>query len=271
MQVYEIVRKFGLPSGLLPDSVADYSFSSDGHFVVHLEKPCYVEFYYLVYYDTTITGKLNYGSIADLNGIQVRRFFLRQWLDVDEIRVDLPPSESIYFQVGFINKKLDIHQFKTIHSCRDSVMGSCLGSLKRVFEITEGLSDCFFYILYSLNRCLLSNNISDLGNSNLSGHLVPELGKLEILKYLELYKNNIQGTIPSELGSLKSLISLDSYNNILSRTIPPSLGKLKGIVFFPIPRELAAISSLKVVDVSDNDLCGTIPTTGPFEHIPLSK
>ena len=24
-------------------------------------------------------------------------------------------------------------------------------------------------------------------------------------------------------------------------------------------------------DVSNNDLCGTIPTSGPFEHIPLSK
>ncbi|XP_054821002.1 uncharacterized protein LOC129319918 [Prosopis cineraria] len=131
--VYEILPKFGLPSGLLPDSVADYSFSSDGRFVVHLERTCYVEFDYLVYYDTTITGKLSYGSITDLKGIQVRRFFL--WLDVDEIKVDLPPSESIYFQVGFINKKLDIDQFKTIHSCRDSVMGSCLGSLKRAFEL----------------------------------------------------------------------------------------------------------------------------------------
>ncbi|TVU03207.1 hypothetical protein EJB05_51266, partial [Eragrostis curvula] len=53
----------------------------------------------------------------------------------------------------------------------------------------------------------------DLGNSNLSGQLVPELGHLEHLQYLELYKNNIQGTIPAELGNLKSLISLDLYNN----------------------------------------------------------
>ncbi|KAF7807338.1 uncharacterized protein G2W53_039499 [Senna tora] len=128
-----LVDEFGLPSGLLPDSVGDYTLSSDGRFVVHLENPCYVEFEYLVYYDKTITGKLNYGSITELEGIQVRRFFL--WLDVDEIRVDLPPSESIYFQVGFINKKLDIDQFKTIHSCRDSVTGSCLGSMKEVFKL----------------------------------------------------------------------------------------------------------------------------------------
>nr|GMD85618.1 somatic embryogenesis receptor kinase 1-like [Ipomoea batatas]GME09416.1 somatic embryogenesis receptor kinase 1-like [Ipomoea batatas] len=120
----------------------------------------------------------------------------------------------------------------------------------------------------------------DLGNSNLSGHLVPDIGKLERLQYLELYRNNIQGTIPVELGNLKSLISLDLYNNNITGTIPPSLGKLKTLVFLrlndnkltgPIPRELTSVSTLKVVDVSNNNLCGTIPTSGPFEHIPLNN
>ncbi|WOL06783.1 hypothetical protein Cni_G15517 [Canna indica] len=130
--------------------------------------------------------------------------------------------------------------------------------------------------------CNQDNRVTrvDLGNSNLSGHLVPELGRLEHLQYLELYKNNIQGTIPTEFGNLKSLISLDLYNNNISGVIPPTLGKLKSLVFLrlndnhltgQIPRELVKISSLKVVDVSNNNLCGTIPTTGPFEHIPLNK
>ncbi|CAA3023139.1 leucine-rich repeat protein 1-like [Olea europaea var. sylvestris] len=130
--------------------------------------------------------------------------------------------------------------------------------------------------------CNQDNHVTrvDLGNSNLSGHLVPELGKLEHLQYMELYKNNIHGSIPVELGNLKSLISLDLYNNNISGTIPPVLGKLKFLVFLrlndnqltgPIPSALASISSLKVVDVSSNNLCGTIPTTGPFEHIPLNN
>ncbi|CAO2184900.1 unnamed protein product [Urochloa humidicola] len=130
--------------------------------------------------------------------------------------------------------------------------------------------------------CNRDNRVTrvDLGNSNLSGSLVPELGHLEHLQYLELYKNNIQGTIPAELGNLKSLISLDLYNNNITGTIPKELGKMKSLVFLrlnnnhltgPVPRELIKISSLKVIDVSNNDLCGTIPTSGPFEHIPLSN
>ncbi|XP_059628804.1 uncharacterized protein LOC132271443 [Cornus florida] len=137
--VYEILPQFGLPSGLLPDSVKSYSLSDDGSFVVELGKPCYIQFEYLVYYETKITGKLKYGSITNLDGIQVQRFFL--WFDVDEIRVDLPPSDSIYFQVGIINKKLDVDQFKTLHSCRDKVSVLCGQSLKRVLELPSPIDE----------------------------------------------------------------------------------------------------------------------------------
>ncbi|KAL9232696.1 hypothetical protein vseg_007775 [Gypsophila vaccaria] len=130
--------------------------------------------------------------------------------------------------------------------------------------------------------CNSHNHVTriDLGNTNLSGHLVPELGKLEHLQYLELYKNNIQGVIPKELGNLKSLISLDLYNNNISGTIPAELGKLKSLVFLRlnnnqltgrIPRELTKVPSLKVVDVSSNNLCGTIPTSGVFQNVPLEN
>ncbi|KAJ4882437.1 hypothetical protein Rs2_32530 [Raphanus sativus] len=116
--VYELLPKYGLPSGLLPDSVTNFTLSDDGRFVVYLSKPCTVEFDYLVYYDKTVSGRIGYGSITELEGIEVKRLFL--WFDVDEIKVDLPPSDSIYFKVGFINKKLDIDQFKTVHLCGDN-------------------------------------------------------------------------------------------------------------------------------------------------------
>ncbi|KAF3781864.1 Uncharacterized protein EJ110_NYTH35587 [Nymphaea thermarum] len=119
--VHELLPKFGLPRGLLPQAVKSFSFSeTDGRFLVLLEQPCYVEFEYLVYYDVNITGTLRYGSITDLKGIQVRKFFI--WLDIDEIRVDLPPSDCIYFQVGIITKRLDVAQFANPRSCRE---GGC--------------------------------------------------------------------------------------------------------------------------------------------------
>ncbi|XP_004491185.1 leucine-rich repeat protein 1 [Cicer arietinum] len=174
-----------------------------------------------------------------------------------------------------------------VHFAHANSEGDALYTLKRSLTDPDNVlqswdptlvSPCTWFHV----TCNQDNRVTrvDLGNSNLSGHLVPELGKLEHLQYLELYKNNIQGTIPPELGNLRSLVSLDLYNNNISGTVPPSLGKLKNLVFLrlndnrltgPIPRELIAIPSLKVVDVSNNDLCGTIPTSGPFEHIPLNN
>ncbi|KAL6190647.1 hypothetical protein ACLB2K_037041 [Fragaria x ananassa] len=113
----------------------------------------------------------------------------------------------------------------------------------------------------------------DLGNANLVGTLVPELGKLERLQYLELYMNNLTGSIPKELGGLKSLVSLDLYRNNFTGSIPSSLSNLSNLNFLrlngnrltgTIPRKLTKLGSLKIFDVSDNDLCGTFPTSGPF-------
>ncbi|KAG0474081.1 hypothetical protein HPP92_015372 [Vanilla planifolia] len=113
--VYDILPKFGLPLGLLPNNVISFSLAQDGAFEVNLADACYVKFEYLVYYAPKITGVIRYGLIENLKGIQVERFLL--WLDVDAIKVDLPPSNFIYFDVGFITKKLGVDQFKRIHSC----------------------------------------------------------------------------------------------------------------------------------------------------------
>ncbi|CAK9144369.1 unnamed protein product [Ilex paraguariensis] len=126
--------------------------------------------------------------------------------------------------------------------------------------------------------CDADNRVTrlDLGNAKLSGNLVPELGKLERLQYLELYMNKLVGPIPSELGGLKSLVSLDLYHNNLTGHIPPSLSTLSNLRFLRlnhnrltgrIPRELTKLGNIKILDVSNNDLCGTIPTSGSFSKL----
>ncbi|ERN06233.1 hypothetical protein AMTRI_Chr06g170410 [Amborella trichopoda] len=120
----------------------------------------------------------------------------------------------------------------------------------------------------------------DLGNARLIGTLVPELGRLESLQYLELYKNNLVGEIPKELGHLRNLISLDLYQNNLTGSIPPSLSKLQSLRFLrlsgnkltgKIPKELTQLGNLKSLDLSHNNLCGTIPTSGSFSKLSLKS
>ncbi|KAI3459993.1 hypothetical protein Pfo_016656 [Paulownia fortunei] len=113
----------------------------------------------------------------------------------------------------------------------------------------------------------------DLGNAALSGQLVPQLGLLKNLQYLELYSNNISGPIPSDLGNLTNLVSLDLYLNSFNGPIPDTLGKLSKLRFLrlnnnsltgPIPMSLTNISSLQVLDLSNNLLSGAVPDNGSF-------
>ncbi|XP_024382730.1 LRR receptor kinase BAK1 [Physcomitrium patens] len=113
----------------------------------------------------------------------------------------------------------------------------------------------------------------DLGNAGLSGSLVPQLGVLTKLQYLELYSNNISGTIPKELGNITALVSLDLYQNNFTGPIPDSLGQLSNLRFLrlnnnsltgPIPVSLTTISGLQVLDLSYNKLSGDVPTNGSF-------
>ncbi|BAT86846.1 BRASSINOSTEROID INSENSITIVE 1-associated receptor [Vigna angularis] len=120
----------------------------------------------------------------------------------------------------------------------------------------------------------------DLGNAELSGQLVSQLGQLTDLQYLELYSNNISGKIPEELGNLTNLVSLDLYLNNLTGSIPTTLGNLAKLRFLrlnnntltgSIPMSLTKVYSLQVLDLSNNHLTGNIPVNGSFSFFtPIS-
>ncbi|CAK9179056.1 unnamed protein product [Ilex paraguariensis] len=77
--------------------------------------------------------------------------------------------------------------------------------------------------------CNTESSVStvDLGNAGLSGTLVPHLGLLPNLQYLNVSGNKLSGTIPRVLDNLTGLISLDLQQNQLSGIIPPTLGNLR--------------------------------------------
>ncbi|KAF9690181.1 hypothetical protein SADUNF_Sadunf01G0169000 [Salix dunnii] len=147
----------------------------------------------------------------------------------------------------------------------------------RVSSNVEGMLLLLLLLLLIGYQICMNNSIismiDDLGNANLSGQLVTQLGVLTNLQYLELYSNNISGQIPDELGNLTNLVSLDLYLNNLSGPIPRTLGKLQKLRFLrlnnntlsgTIPVNLTTVNTLQVLDLSNNNLTGDIPVNGSF-------
>ncbi|KAL4560983.1 hypothetical protein LXL04_033141 [Taraxacum kok-saghyz] len=92
--IHDILPEYGLPQGILPNAVDSYVLSpTDGAFTVQLKRPCYVKFEdQTVYYSKNIQGKLTYGSVSDVSGIQAKQFFL--WLSVTGMDMD-PGSDML--------------------------------------------------------------------------------------------------------------------------------------------------------------------------------
>ncbi|XP_044978350.1 leucine-rich repeat protein 1-like [Hordeum vulgare subsp. vulgare] len=108
----------------------------------------------------------------------------------------------------------------------------------------------------------------DLGNAGISGPLIPELGQLKNLRYLELYENKLSGPIPATLGNLRRLVSLDLYSNHLTGIIPASLGNIGTLCFLRvhrnrlaggIPASLGRLTKLLRLELQENMLTGTVP------------
>ena len=112
----DLLPKYGLPKGLIPDSVDSYTFNeTTGNFEIHLAGTCYVSFgSYLVYYEKTVSGRLSYGAVSSLSGIQAKKLFL--WVSVSGI-VAHPDKGTIEFQVGFVSEELPASRFDKVRIC----------------------------------------------------------------------------------------------------------------------------------------------------------
>lgn len=141
----ELLPKYGLPPGIFPSSVTAFSLASNGSLTVDLAGPCYVHFEYLTYFEAHITGVLRYGSLSDLQGVQVRRFLI--WYNVVRIKVDLPPPPRyVYIDIGWITRKLPADDFQSLHACEDSRrcrLSSALAVAAKWFQVPN-LPEFFF-------------------------------------------------------------------------------------------------------------------------------
>ncbi|KAJ3669098.1 hypothetical protein LUZ60_011048 [Juncus effusus] len=103
---------------------------------------------------------------------------------------------------------------------------------------------------------------------NLSGTLVPELGRLTHLRILDFMWNNLTGSIPKEIGNITSLKLILLNGNQLSGSLPDEIGNLPNLnrlqidqnqISGPIPKSFVNLTGVKHLHMNNNSLSGQIP------------
>ncbi|KAF4367571.1 hypothetical protein CsatB_024786 [Cannabis sativa] len=113
--IYEVLKAHGLPMGLLPKGVREFDIDENGRFQAYLDQACNAKFESELHYDRNVSGTLSYGQIGGLSGISAQELFL--WFPVKGIRVDVPSSGLIYFDVGVVFKQFSLSLFETPPDC----------------------------------------------------------------------------------------------------------------------------------------------------------
>lgn len=135
--------------GLFPLGVKDFAVDQNGAFWVHLDEACNAKFENELHYDRNVSGKLRYGMIDELTGLEAQDLFL--WLQVMSIRVDVPTTGLIYFDVGAASKSFPLSLFETPPECvaiagsqqrKQTLQKVCLFSVYIVL-----LCDCISFIV----------------------------------------------------------------------------------------------------------------------------
>ncbi|CAN1276926.1 Probably inactive leucine-rich repeat receptor-like protein kinase IMK2 [Linum perenne] len=121
----------------------------------------------------------------------------------------------------------------------------------------------------SLSNLGLLQEIS-LDHNQITGTIPNELGSLLSLSKLDFSSNAINGTIPSTFSNLSSLVELNLEGNHLTGQIPEAIDRLHNLTVLnlqnnkldgSIPPTIANISTLTQVDLSRNNFSGEIPAS----------
>ncbi|KAF4352039.1 hypothetical protein G4B88_027504 [Cannabis sativa] len=112
--VHAELKNFGLPIGLLPSTtVLNYNINqTSGDFSVNLGGACKITLppdNYLATYSKIITGNIDQGRIAKLDGIRVRAFF--KWWSITGIKSS---GDNLVFEVGGITVKYPSKNFDEV-------------------------------------------------------------------------------------------------------------------------------------------------------------
>lgn len=172
-------------------------------------------------------------------------------------------------------------------NCENTDIDNTLSSAETITESNENYIDNTHTIVEDnwLNREVarqLNKNYTDLTdedylsikeinmvNSNVTGVIPKEVGKLLNLTRFDLYNNNLSGEIPIEFFNLTKLTHISIARNNLTGSIPKEIGNLKNLKVLglrsnnltgSIPKEVGNLTDLTEFWVFDNNLTGEIPS-----------
>ncbi|KAE9592147.1 hypothetical protein Lal_00012916 [Lupinus albus] len=134
--IYELLSNHGLPMGLFPKGITQFNVADDGNFWVHLDQACNAKFESELHYDRNVSGSLSYGKIDALMGLEAQDLFL--WFPVMSIRVDVPSSGLIYFDVGAAYKQFSSSLFETPPNCVAVIPGNDAADSLNVYQGQAG-------------------------------------------------------------------------------------------------------------------------------------
>ncbi|KFK34132.1 hypothetical protein AALP_AA5G105200 [Arabis alpina] len=101
----------------------------------------------------------------------------------------------------------------------------------------------------------------DLSSNGFHGFVPPSLGKCSHLLELWIGDNKLNGTIPLEIMKIQQLLLLDMSRNLLIGSLSKDIGQLQnlGNSFDGDIPDLKGLVGVKEVDLSNNNLSGSIP------------
>ncbi|KAJ8764787.1 hypothetical protein K2173_009191 [Erythroxylum novogranatense] len=114
--IHDLLVSKGLPAGLLPKEVKNYTLSEDGRLEVFLDGPCLTKYEDRVFFDSVVRANLSYGSLIGVVGLSQEELFL--WLPVRDIIANDPRSGLILFDIGVAHKQLSLSLFEDPPNCR---------------------------------------------------------------------------------------------------------------------------------------------------------
>ncbi|TVU25978.1 hypothetical protein EJB05_28502, partial [Eragrostis curvula] len=113
---YEMLERYNLPRGILPEGAQRYELRADGSFEVFFSGRGGCEFKvggrYVVRYDQRIAGVARAGSISALQGVSVKVLFV--WLGVSEVD---RAGDQLSFLVGPLAASFPLGNFAESPRC----------------------------------------------------------------------------------------------------------------------------------------------------------